>query len=80
METTQECYVLFRKNPGSNTPQNSNCAATYLSSHKPSKKDEQDLRSTAGEIKTKTTATFSHEPLHMAVPVLVGQQEFTSSL
>ena len=34
MEATQECYVLFWTNPGSNTPQNSSCPATYLQSYK----------------------------------------------
>ena len=43
MGTTQECYMPFWTNIGSNTSQNSNCTATYLPSHKPSKKDEQGI-------------------------------------
>ena len=34
---TQECYVLFWTNPGSNTLQNDSCTATCLPSYKPSK-------------------------------------------
>ena len=37
------------KNPPSNTTQNSNCAATYHPSYKPSKKDERDMLGTAEE-------------------------------
>ena len=37
MGTTQGSYVLFWTNPGSSTPQNSSCTATYLPSQKPSK-------------------------------------------
>ena len=43
--------MLFRTNPGSSAQQNSSCTATYLLSHKPSKYDEQDMLSTAGEVK-----------------------------
>ena len=43
MGITQRCYMLFWTNHGSSTPQNNSCKATYLSSHKPSKEDEQDI-------------------------------------
>ena len=43
METTQGCYMLFWANFGRSTLPNSSCIATYLSSHKPSKSDEQDM-------------------------------------
>ena len=35
--TTQDCYELYWTNPGSNTPQNNSCAATYLLSQNPFK-------------------------------------------
>ena len=41
MWTTQGCYLLFWTNLGNTTRQNSNYTATYLSSLKPSKYDEQ---------------------------------------
>ena len=40
------------KNPGGNMPQNGSCPATCLSSHEPFKKDEQDMRGTAGKPRT----------------------------
>ena len=40
------------KNPGSNTPRNYSCTATYFPSLKPSKLDEQDMRNIAREAKT----------------------------
>ena len=49
IETTQECDRLFGTDPGSSTLQNSSCTPTYLLSHKPSKKNEQDMRGTASE-------------------------------
>ena len=52
MRPTQDCYVLFWINTGSNKPQNSNCTATYLQSYKPSKLDEQDILGITGEVKT----------------------------
>ena len=45
--TKRRC-VLFRTNPGSNTPQNSSCTATYLPSHKTYNKGVLGMRSTAG--------------------------------
>ena len=50
--TTQECYVLFWANPGRNTLQNSSCAATYFSSHKLPKEDEEDMWGIAEEART----------------------------
>ena len=41
-ETTQECYMLFWTNPGSNTPQNSSCTVTHLPSHKPLNKTNKN--------------------------------------
>ena len=35
--TAQECYELYWINPGSNTPPDNSCTATYLPSLKPSK-------------------------------------------
>ena len=43
MGITQEYYMLFWTNPGSNTLQNSSSIATYLPSHKPSKLIKQDM-------------------------------------
>ena len=47
-----ECSELYRINPGGNIPQNTSFTATYLLSRKPSKLDEQDMRDTAGEVRT----------------------------
>ena len=52
MEIAQERYEIYGKNPGSNILQNSSCTATDLPSQKPSKLDEQDIRDTAGEVRT----------------------------
>ena len=41
-KATQECYKVFWTNPGSNTPWNNSCTATYLPSLKQSKWNEQD--------------------------------------
>ena len=41
--------LILKKNPGSNTLQNSNCAATDLQSGKASTKGRQNMLSTAGE-------------------------------
>ena len=60
----QECYELCWKNPRNNIPQNSNCAATYRPSKKPSKLNEQDMRDTAGEVKTNSLAMSSSGQLH----------------
>ena len=38
--------------PGGNTPQSTNCLATYLPPRKLSKLDEPDLQNTAGEAGT----------------------------
>ena len=35
MRTTKKCCTVSWTNPGSNTPQNSSCTATYLLSQKP---------------------------------------------
>ena len=48
--------------------------ATYRLSHKSSKKDEQEMLGTAGEVKTNSYATFSHGLLYMETPVLANQQ------
>ena len=53
MGTTRECYVLSWINHGNNIPQNTNCTATYLPSHKPLSQNEQDMQDTAGEKKDK---------------------------
>ena len=50
MVTTQECFVPFWINPASNTPQNINCTATCLSSHKISKLNEQDMLDTVDKV------------------------------
>ena len=51
---TQEYYVLFWTNPGSNTRQISSCTAIYLLSHEPSKLEELDVRNIAVEVRTKS--------------------------
>ena len=52
MRTAQECYELYGTNSGSNIPQDSSSTATYLPSWKPSKLVEQDMRDTAGKVRT----------------------------
>ena len=49
MAITQECCVQSWTIPGSNTPQDINCTATYPLSRKLSKLDEPDMQDTAGE-------------------------------
>ena len=45
--------------------------------HKSSKYDEQDTWDTAGEVRMKQEAIFSHGLLFMDVPVLADQQGLT---
>ena len=53
--TTQRSCELFWTNPGSSRLQNrSRCPTIYFLSHKSSKLDEEDILSTAGEIKEKS--------------------------
>ena len=82
MGTTLVCFMQFWTNPGSSTPQNSTCTATYLPSQKPSKWVEQEMRVTAGEMRMNSWQTFFDEPLHMDVPMLADQQKliYISSL
>ena len=48
-ELSKIATCCFEKNPGSSTPQNSCCRATYLPSHKSSK---QDMPDSSGEERT----------------------------
>ena len=57
--TAQECYELYRKNARGTVLQNSNYTVTYLPSLKPSKKDEQDMQDSAGEIRKKPFGIYS---------------------
>ena len=75
METTQKWYELFRTNPGSNTPRNISSMATYYTSQKSSKQDEQDMRGTAREARTYSWVTFYYGPLDIDVRVLADKQE-----
>ena len=54
----------FWTNYGSSTQQNSNCMATNLQSCKPSKKGEQDMLGTAGDVKMDLYAMFSYGHMH----------------
>ena len=49
MAITQECCDAILNKSGSNTPQDTNCTATYPLSRKLSKLDEPDMQVTAGE-------------------------------
>ena len=62
-----------------NISQNTSCMATYLSSQKPSKmnQDEQDMQDTAGEAKMNLLVMFFYGPLRMDMPVLDDQQELS---
>ena len=44
MVNTQKGYVMFWRNPASKTLENWNCTATYRTSHKTSKRDEEDTQ------------------------------------
>ena len=55
----QEFYELCWTNPGSNIPQNSSCAATFLPSLKRFKLDEQYMRDSVGEVRVSSSAMFS---------------------
>ena len=54
----------------SNITENNSCMATYLPSHKPSKEDEQNMQSTAGEAEMNSWAMFSDRLLRIEAPVL----------
>ena len=47
---TRMLHVLLGSNPGRSTPQDNNCTATYLPSHKPSKKDGPEMLESVGEV------------------------------
>ena len=66
------CCMLFWTNPECSSLRNSSCTAANLPSNKLSKRDEQDILGTAGEVWTN-----SFELLHMDTPVLVDQQKLT---
>ena len=51
-KATQEWYKLFWINPGSNALKNWGSTVTCLPSHKTFKKEEQDMLSTDGEVRT----------------------------
>ena len=70
-----ECYELYWTSPGHNILPNSSCTATNLLSLKPFKSDEQDMRDTAGEVRTNSWLTFSCGSLHTYEQVLDGQIE-----
>ena len=62
MDANKKASRQLRKNAASNieqvlggsTPQSSSCTATYHSSRKLSKLDEQDMQDTAGEVGTRS--------------------------
>ena len=64
--TTQERCEQFWTSPRSNTPQCSNCTATYLPSRKLSKLDKPEMQDTAGEAGTSTWVMFPYGLPHMA--------------
>ena len=77
MGTTQGGCILIWKNAGSSTPQNKSCTATYLSSHKSSEKDGQNMLDPAGQIRTNTLPTFSkgHTTSYIDIPLLANLQK-----
>ena len=75
---TQECCEQYWASPGGNTPQNSNCSATYHPSRKLSKLDKPYMRDTAG-VGTSSKVMFSCGPLHIAEQRLGDQLEPTYS-
>ena len=70
METTQECCVVFWKDPGIITLQNSSCTVIYFLSRKLSKEGKKHMLGTTEKLKTKSMVTFSNRLLHMDIPVL----------
>ena len=50
----EEARRQLHKSPGGNTPQDTNCTATYLLSRKLFKLDEPDMQDTAEEAVTNT--------------------------
>ena len=72
-ELNKNAACFFKINLRSNTPQKGSCTATYLPSHKPSKYNEQDMRSTTGEVRMNSKATFSYGLIHIDTLVLSDQ-------
>ena len=66
-------------NPGSNTPQDTNCTATCLLSRKRFKLDEPDMQDTAREAGTNSLEMYSYGPPHMGVQKQDDQHEHTFS-
>ena len=52
MVTTQVGNMLFWTNPGSSIPQNSSFSAINIQSHKPSKKNGQEMLEAFSEVST----------------------------
>ena len=50
--------------------QNNSCTGSYQTPWKQAKLDEQDMRNTAGEVRTNSWAMFSIESLHTDEQVL----------
>ena len=72
---TQECYELYWTNPGGNIPQNSSSLATFHPSRKLFKLDGPDMRDTAREVRTNSSAMYFGGPLHMDKQRLNDQLE-----
>ena len=78
-ELHKDATCVFGTNSRGSSQQNSSCVATFLSSHKPPKKDGQNMLDTAREVRTNAQVTFSHGLLHMDSPVLIDQQGLDTS-
>ena len=61
----QDCCEQYWTSPGSNTPQNSSCLATYHPSWKLSNLDKPDMHDTAGGVSMNSEAIYSCGPLHI---------------
>ena len=62
--TTQERCEQYWTSLGENTPQSSDCTATYHPSRKLSKLDKPDMRDTTGKVGTNSLVMYSCRPLH----------------
>ena len=75
----EEARRQLHKNPGGNTPQDTNYTATCLPSRKLSKLDEPDTQDTAGEAETSSYVMYSYGNPHMAEQKQDDQHERTFS-
>ena len=72
--------MLFWIHAGNGTQQKSIFTATYRSSHKPFKLDEEDMLGSATQVRTNSLATFFYGTLHKDTIMLGDQQRSVLTL